>query len=253
MSLLAGASGLALAILLLIVVKEPMRGGLDDCAHAHENISPVRAIGKFFANPVLRCTATSSALSAVVAYGSSAWLPTYLIRNHGMTLGEIALWYSIVNGVTLAAGIFLSGWLADRLAHRHPGSYALLPAISVLISLPFYAGFLLAPNWPLALALFALPGLTFNMYLPPALSVIQNAVHPNERSTAGAIHLLALNLVGLGAGPLLVGFISDHLAAGAGTTSLAWGLAALIPISLAAVFFLFRGARLLSNGNISRL
>jgi len=243
----AGAPGLVLTLLLLLVVKEPVRGRLDASVSPHENVSLPRALAKFFANPILRCTATSSALSAVVAYGSSAWVPTYLIRVRGMSMGEIALWYSVVNGVTLAAGIFLSGWLADRLAHRHAGSYALVPALLVLLSLPFYAGFLLAPSWPLALILFALPGLTFNMYLPPALSVIQNAVHPNERSTAGAIHLLALNLVGLGVGPLLVGFISDHLAARQGETSLAWGLAALIPVSLAAIFFLFRGARLLSR------
>lgn len=241
----AGAPGLVLAVLLLTTVREPLRGGLDTVNEASKDSSLLKSLRAFFSDPVLRSTALSAGLSAFCGYGATAWAPAYLIRTMGMTLPEVALWYSLVNGIAMATGIFLSGWVADRWARTNPGAYALMPGLGLLATIPFFIGFLLAPSWPLALALFVVPGLTFSMYLAPALSVIQNAVHPSERSTSGAILLLMINLIGLSGGPFLVGWVSDHLAPSFGTGSLRFGLAALIPAIVLAVIVLFRGAVLL--------
>lgn len=241
----AGAPGIVLAVLLVTTVREPLRGGLDRLKQASITSSLPTALRAFFSNPVLRSTALSAGLSAFCGYGATAWAPAYLIRTLGMTLPEVALWYSLVNGVAMATGIFLSGWVADRWARTNPGAYALMPAIGLLITLPFFIGFLTAHSWTLALLLFVVPGLTFSMYLAPALSVIQNAVHPSERSTSGAILLLMINLIGLSGGPFLVGWVSDALAPRFGAESLRFGLAALIPAILLAVVVLFRGAVLL--------
>lgn len=241
----AGAPGVVLAVLLLTTVREPLRGGLDTLKPAHKDSSLLKSLRAFFSDPVLRSTALSAGLSAFCGYGATAWAPAYLIRTMGMTLPEVALWYSLINGVAMATGIFLSGWVADRWARTNPGAYALMPGLGLLATIPFFIGFLLAPSWPLALALFVVPGLTFSMYLAPALSVIQNAVHPSERSTSGAILLLMINLIGLSGGPFLVGWVSDHLAPSFGTGSLRFGLAALIPAIVLAVIVLFRGAVLL--------
>lgn len=241
----AGAPGLVLAVLLLTTVREPLRGGLDAVNEASKDSSLLKSLRAFFSDPVLRSTALSAGLSAFCGYGATAWAPAYLIRTMGMTLPEVALWYSLVNGIAMATGIFLSGWVADRWARTNPGAYALMPGLGLLATIPFFIGFLLAPSWPLALALFVVPGLTFSMYLAPALSVIQNAVHPSERSTSGAILLLMINLIGLSGGPFLVGWVSDHLAPSFGTGSLRFGLAALIPAIVLAVIVLFRGAVLL--------
>lgn len=241
----AGAPGLLLAVLLLTTVREPVRGGLDKVRQTVSGGSSAQALKAFFSDPVLRSTALSAGLSAFCGYGATAWAPAYLIRTMGMTLPEVALWYSLVNGIAMSAGIFLSGWVADRWARTNPGAYALLPALGLLITLPFFAGFLLAPSWPLALAFFVVPGLTFSMYLAPALSVIQNAVPANARSTSGAILLLVINLIGLSGGPFLVGWVSDHLAPTYGAGSLRLGLAALAPAVLLAIVVLLRGAVLL--------
>jgi hypothetical protein len=68
------------------------------------------------------------------------------------------------------------------------------------------------------------------MYLAPALTVVQNAVPPARRTMSGAILLFILNLVGLGGGPLYVGFISDHAKPQYGEHSLIIGFAALFPM-----------------------
>ncbi|MDQ1191596.1 MFS family permease [Brevundimonas vesicularis] len=241
----AGAPGLLLSFLLVTTVREPLRGGLDRARQAVTGGSLLRSLRTFFSDPVLRSTALSAGLSAFCGYGATAWAPAYLIRTMGMTLPEVALWYSVVNGIAMSCGIFLSGWVADRWARTNPGAYALMPALGLLFTMPIFAGFLLAPSWPLALALFFVPGMTFSMYLAPALSVVQNAVHPSERSTSGAILLLMINLIGLSGGPFLVGWVSDLLAPTHGAASLRYGLAALIPVVILAVLVLFRGAVLL--------
>ena len=43
------------------------------------------------------------------------------------------------------------------------------------------------------------------------LSTIQNLVVPRMRATASAVNLFVVNLVGLGVGPLLMGFLNDQL------------------------------------------
>jgi hypothetical protein len=76
----------------------------------------------------------------------------------------------------------------------------------------------------------AVPALFNNMYLAPALTVVQNAVPPARRTMSGAILLFILNLVGLGGGPLYVGYISDISKAQYGEHSLLIGFTALFPV-----------------------
>lgn len=229
-----GLPGLLLALILLLVVREPKRGALDALAEgqtAHEPTPPLAAaVGRFFRNRTLVITALSSGLSAFVGYAVLTWAPPFLIRVKGMGLEEVALYYSLVLGITGAIGTFGAGWMVDRLSRLNPRWYAFVPAIAFAVSIPFFIGFLLAPSWPIALLFFIGPALLNNMYLAPALAVVQNAVPPAMRTVSGAILLFILNIIGLGGGPVFVGMISDGAAAGFGERSLQVGLAALVPV-----------------------
>jgi hypothetical protein len=73
-----------------------------------------------------------------------------------------------------------------------------------------------------ALAFLAVPTFLNIYYLAPALALTQNSVKANQRTMAGAMLLLVLNLIGLGGGPTFIGIMSDHfnadLVANAGLT-----------------------------------
>jgi MFS family permease len=73
------------------------------------------------------------------------------------------------------------------------------------------------------------PMLMNQAYLAPALTVAQNAVAPARRTMTGAILLFVLNLVGLGVGPVYVGWIADRMEPAHGDQALAYGYAAVIP------------------------
>jgi len=231
-----GLPGLLLALVMLLLIREPKRGGLDPIAAgavAHDPAPPMMsAIASFFANRTLVLIAISSGLSAFVGYAMLNWNPSFLMRVKGMSLAQVGAYYSLVLGITGMIGTFGSGWLVDKLSLRDRRWYSWVPAIAFALTIPALAGLLWAPTWQLALLFLAVPSLLNNMYLAPALTVVQNAVPPARRTMSGAILLFILNLVGLGGGPLYVGYISDHAKAQYGEHSLVIGFAALFPIIL---------------------
>jgi sugar phosphate permease len=246
-----GLPGLLLALVMLVLIREPKRGGLDPLAEgvaAHDPAPPMMsAIASFFANRTLVLVAISSGLSAFVGYAMLNWNPSFLMRVKGMSLAQVGAYYSLVLGITGMIGTFGSGWLVDKLSLRDRRWYSWVPAIAFALTIPALAGLLWAPTWQIALLFLAVPSLLNNMYLAPALTVVQNAVPPARRTMSGAILLFILNLVGLGGGPLYVGFISDHAKAQYGEHSLVIGFMALFPMILLTI-----GAHILASMSIAR-
>ncbi|MDB5434727.1 MAG: major facilitator superfamily 1 [Phenylobacterium sp.] len=234
-----GLPGVLLALVMLLVVREPKRGGLDEIAlgaDAHAPAPPAfKVIAAFVTNRTLLCVAIACGLSAFVGYAMLTWNTPLLIRVKGMTLKEVAAYYSVILGVTGVIGTFGAGWLADKLSHRDRRWYAWIPAIAFTLTLPALAGLIWAPTWPIALAFIAVPALLNNMYLAPALAVVQNAVPPGQRTMAGAILLFVLNLIGLGGGPIFLGHVSDLAKPRYGEHSLLIGYAALAPVIVIAI------------------
>jgi MFS family permease len=243
-----GAFGLLLAPLLLLVVREPRRGRFDPPgAMTGPRASVASAVLVFVRRPALGLTALSAGLTAFIGYALLNWTPAFLMREKGMTLIEIAVWYSTVSGLTTAAGTWIAGWLVDRLGPARPAAYAITPGICILLALPFLPAMTAAPGWQSALAFVVGPSVLIVAYLPAALAVIQNGVEPNQRAVAGSILLFVLNLIGLGGGPLFVGAISDHLKPQYGEHALGHALLWLSPVyllaflcQLAAAWFLER-------------
>ncbi|HEY2358130.1 MAG TPA: MFS transporter [Phenylobacterium sp.] len=246
-----GLPGVLLALIMLLVVREPKRGGLDEVAlgaDAHAPAPPAfRVIADFFANRTLLCTAIACGLSAFVGYGMLNFNAPLLMRVKGMTLKEVSLYYSLVVGVTGVIGTFTSGWLADKLSQIDRRWYSWIPAIAFTLTIPALAGLIWAPTWQIALLFVAIPALLNNMYLAPALAVVQNAVPPGQRTMAGAILLFVLNLVGLGGGPIFLGHVSDLAKPHYGNSSLLVAYASLAPVIVIAII-----AHLVTANSIAR-
>jgi MFS family permease len=246
-----GAPGVILAILMLILVREPKRGGLDvfmDGATEHPPAPPIlAAIASFFANRTLVLTAVSSAMSAFVGYAGLVWNPQFLEGVKGMAAADVATYYALALGATGIVGTVVSGWLADKLGQKDRRWFAWIPAIAFALSIPFWFGILWAPTWQIAMLFLLGPMLMNQAYLAPALTVAQNAVAPAQRTMTGAILLFVLNLVGLGVGPVYVGWIADRMEPAHGEQALAYGYAAVIPFVVLTVV-----AHLAASVSISR-
>jgi|GEM_PF-2499081 len=66
----------------------------------------------------------------------------------------------------------------------------------------------------MAFALFTLPALLGSSHVGPVFAAIQTRTQLQLRAVAASIHLFIGNIIGLGAGPFYVGFMSDQLAPG---------------------------------------
>lgn len=240
-----GSVGVIAAILLALVVREPARGGLD-IVDATATVSGFRrTVLTFFSRPPLVIAAIGSGVTQIVTYGAGGFTTLFLMRERGMTLEEVAIWSSLVVAIGMSAGIFISGVVIDRFVHRWKQAYALIPAASLVLAIPFYIGFISAPTWQIALV-FLLGPYVFNFfYLSSSVTLVQEEVRADQRVTSGALLLLIMNLMGMGIGPTLVGAASDFFHAGHPHNSLQLALWLLVPFYVVAIAIFLWLARVL--------
>lgn len=231
-----GVIGLIAAAAVMFVIKEPKRGGLDPAnAIGAEKASFWGTVRMFFSRPALVLASAGSGVTQIITYGLGNFATLFLMREKGMTLQDVALWYALVVGIGMSGGIFVSGWLIDRFTRRSKRAYALLPAMSLALAVPFYLAFVWAPTWPVALAFLIGPTFLNYFYLSSSVALVQAEVRPDQRVMSGALLLLVMNFVGMGLGPTIVGFASDFFRAAHPDNSLQIALYALTPFYLAAI------------------
>jgi len=221
--MIVGLPGLGLALLVRFTLREPTRGWWEGGPRAAP--PSLREVARLlWARRTFVHMAIAGALHALYGYGSAAFNPAFLERVHGLAPLEIGYALGAIAATTGALGVFLGGWLTDRVSGRDARWYAWLPGIGTLIGIPFVFVFYLWPDGHGALALAALPAVLGGLYLGPTFAITQALVPPHMRAQAAAVLLLVLNLIGMGLGPQLVGVISDLLAPRFGTESIRWAL-----------------------------
>jgi MFS family permease len=199
----------------------------------------------FFSRRILVLAALAGGMTAIIIYGAGNFVTLFLIREKGMTLEQIALYYALILAIGAGGGIYLSGWAIDRFTKRSKAGYATVPAWALVCSVPFYVGFVWAPTWQLSIALLAGPTFFNAFFLSPVVALVQEEVLPQQRVLSGALLLLIMNLTGMGVGPTFVGWISDYIRPEHPHHSLQIALYALLPCYAAAIALFFALARAL--------
>jgi len=208
-----GIAGVVLAPVVRLVVR--------DLPRPSAAVMPLAAAFPMLARkPAFWLLAFASSASSLCGYGLALWTPSVLMRSFGLDLLSTGNFLASLLLIGGCAGVFAGGWFADRLGAMDRGWYAKLPAIAWLITIPAWALGLLAPSlwlvWPLLLL-----GNALNiLWLGPVTTAVQHLVPQPMRATASASFLLINNLIGLGAGPLLMGRLSDAFKATYGVDAL---------------------------------
>jgi MFS family permease len=247
-----GSVGLLAALLLRIIVREPVRGGLDRPAEQTAKESAPgfwQTIVTFFSKRSLVLAALGSGVTQIVTYGAGGFTTLFLMREKGMTLEEVAIWSALVTGIGMSAGIFVSGRVLDRFTRRWKQAYALVPAASLALAIPFFVGFIWAPTWQLALVFLIGPFFLNFFYLSSSVTLVQEEVRPDQRVMSGALLLLVMNLMGMGIGPTFVGAASDYFHASHPHNSLQLAFWLLVPFYLVAIAIFLWLARVLKSEN----
>ncbi|MDT8761007.1 MFS transporter [Sphingomonas psychrotolerans] len=241
-----GIVGIVTAGLVPLLVREPKRGATDAAPVAAPAKAPFWAtVGMFFTHPVLMLAALGSGATQFVTYGLGNFAVLFLIREKGMALEQVAIWYALAVLIGMGGGMLFSGRVIDRLSRRSRVVYAIGPAISLAIALPFYVAFVWAPGWPLALTLLTIVMFFNYFYLSASVALVQEEVRPDQRVLSGALLLLVMNFIGLGLGPTWVGAVSDWFKAHGSLHALQTALFTLTPFYLIAIALFLWLARIL--------
>ncbi|MBB88258.1 spinster family MFS transporter [Abyssibacter sp.] len=203
-----GASGLLFSFAFLLI-KEPKRSGAGTAA-----VVPIKEVVAYL--KLNRRTVLSHnigfAMIAFCSYGTAAWIPTYFVRVHGWSIGQVGLVFGLIVMIFGSLGIVTGGRLSDRWTAQGrsdaPMRVGLVAAICVI---PFGAGYMLSPS-SLVAGLFLVPA-TFFISMPfgVAPTAIQDIMPNRLRGQASALYLFIVNMIGLGIGPTAVAVVTDFV------------------------------------------
>lgn len=246
-----GGIGVLTAVLVYWIVREPKRGETDVLpVTTAPEAGPegfMATILRFFRNPLLLMASLASGAGNFITYGLLNFTVLFLMREKGMTLEDVAVWYALVVGIGMSTGIYASGRIVDRFARRSKAAYATVPAASLVLALPFFIGFAWAPSWKIALAFLLVPMFLNSFFLSATVTFVQNEVAPERRVISGALLLLVMNFIGLGLGPTYVGMMSDFFRPAYGEHALQTAYYALAPMYLIGALLFLWLARLIKR------
>ena len=243
-----GIPGILYAFAVLWVVKEPKRGHFDPAgAGAPAQSSLSETMAGLRRRPTFWYLSVGCAFSAFVSYGNGNFMPSFLMRNHGLSLTEVGVILGLISGLSGATGTFLGGYMADRLATRDMRWYLWIPILGGLSAMiPAYYT-LLGEDTTFIVAAMIPSQILSALYLGPCIATCHNLVSPGMRAMASAILYFVLNLIGLGLGPLTVGILSDFYAEPFGDDNLRYAMASVLSIGFLGVYFLWMGTRSLNR------
>ncbi|CAN5293305.1 MFS transporter [soil metagenome] len=224
--LLVGAPGILVAILFMIMVREPPRG-----SHAGSHAGFLSGLAILFRSRAFLLLFFATGTAATLPFSINAWMPSFLIRSHGLTAAQAGGVLAGIFGTIGLAAPLIAAWLADRLATQDRRWTFRLGALCYIVAAPAFGATMLVDNLTatsllLGVVMILLAGAA------PLVAVMAQEVVPALKASAVAAYLVGINLFGHSLGPWFVGFVSDLLAAGHGTESLRLGLLALAPVPL---------------------
>jgi MFS family permease len=214
---IVGIPGVLFA-LLMFTVKEPTRKGarMTQTTDGRTTIArvPMRDVIAYIGRnrATFLCHNLGFALLAFSGYGTSAWIPTFMIRQYGWTASQAGVKYGAIICIFGTIGIVLGGRLADWLARRgFQDSNMRVGMIGALVWLPAGALYPLMPTGNLAFAVLIPTIFLTSMPVGVAAAAIQEMMPNVMRGQASAVYLFVINLIGLGLGPTAVAVLTDYV------------------------------------------
>jgi MFS transporter, Spinster family, sphingosine-1-phosphate transporter len=240
--LVAGLPGIALAVLVLLLLRDPRISAQINSATAKPAISTAEAFQEIISSRAFIYLAIGGAAAAFLSYGKATWTTIFFQRTHQLSPGEVGFWFGIGGGVAGIIGTFAGGWIADRFGKENRRHVLTAPAIGMVLAIPIAICAYWAQDWHFALLLIMLPTLFNALYVGPAYSCAQGLVPLRARAMASAVLLFAQNLIGLGLGPLFFGMLSDGIKPTAGEDSVRWVLYGAALLGVIPAFFFWRAS-----------
>lgn len=232
--IIVGLPGLLMAGLVLFI-QEPERQG-----NQAKEVLPFKEVWAYLKEHgqtfFLLCGAF--AFFYVGVYATSSWIPTYLVRIHGLSEERVG----IIAGVGLllfpAIGVLVSGYIADKWTARGvPNAKIRWSLWATILFIPATIIYPFMPSTTATLYALIPYGLLVSATVGVAAAAVQEIMPNRMRGIASALLILAQNLLGLTLGPTGVALLTDYVFQD--EMALGWSLVivAAVALLIATLFF----------------
>ena len=181
----------------------------EGLGHADTRMGWRDIAGHFLKNRTLTLNNLAFAANTFVTTALMTWLPSYFQRVEDLSMSRAATKGGLVMLLAII-GAPLGGYLADRWMKRRGNARLLFPAVSsvttaVILWLAFrwFAG-------PFQYALLMGAGISAVAFVPAAVAVTQDVVHPGLRAVSLSLCVIVQHVLGSALGPPVIGALSDH-------------------------------------------
>ena len=206
-----GLTGIALAVVVKLVLKEPVRGAMELSSGTTISKPPfLESLKVLMRIPAWWAMCFGIAFGSFVSYAKSAFQTKYLVTlDPSFDFQTLVIILGIMNGTTYAGGAFFGARLADRWGKKDIRAYGWLPAIAMLLCLPvgIIGWWVDSVEMHLVFATFAL--LLLGIYLGPSFAIAQTLAPIHMRAMSTALFFFILNMIALGGGPTFAGWLMD--------------------------------------------
>jgi MFS family permease len=206
-----GLTGIALAVIVKLVLKEPVRGAMELSSGTTISKPPfLDSLKVLMRIPAWWAMCFGIAFGSFVSYAKSAFQTKYLVTlDPSFDFQTLVIILGIMNGTTYAGGAFFGARLADRWGKKDIRAYGWLPAIAMLLCLPvgIIGWWVDSVEMHLVFATFAL--LLLGIYLGPSFAIAQTLAPIHMRAMSTALFFFILNMIALGGGPTFAGWLMD--------------------------------------------
>jgi MFS family permease len=243
-----GLPGLLVALVVWLTVREPPRGFSDrpTVKPRAAGAPPFLDVFKFLLtrNSFMHMS-LAAALHSVVWYSGTNWNNTFFQRSHELNSGQAGNYIAMFSLIG-AIGSFMGGFLSDRLSVKTGDKrwYMWVPGIACVLMVPVQFVAYLSPNLTLIVPItFSLMFVLASMFFGPSFAVAQSVATVRMRAMSASVLLFIQTIIGLTAGPYVVGLISVYLTPTRGQHALAYGMAIIGVVNLWAALHYFLGSR----------
>jgi MFS family permease len=203
-----GLPGVLLAIIMKLTIKDPQRTAAPSGSTTSMGLS--EAITTLLKIPTWWGMCLGISFGSFGNYAISTWIIDFYVRIHSdISITNLLIAFGIVNGTAYALGVWLGGVIADKWGSVNRRGYALLPTYAMLIGVPFFVASLYVGNGWLSIAFLTILLFSSGMYLGPCFAIAQTLAPVNARAMSTALFFFVLNIIALGGGPTLVGYLSE--------------------------------------------
>ena len=184
-----GLTGIALAVLVRLLIREPRRGAMefDEIVEIEQPpfLDSLRVLLKI---PAWWAMCFGIAFGSFASYASAAFHTKFLIAlDPTFNFQKLVIILGVINGVAYVGGTFFGAKLADIWAQKDIRAYGWLPAIAILLCLPISIGSYWVSSVEMNLIWSALFLVFAGVILGPSFAIAQTLAPIKMRAMSTAL------------------------------------------------------------------